>query len=222
MHTRSLFAKAVAVACATLAFSASTASAQAWHYPTLQLPEISTRDFTVLVAGGGDYGTDVVGQWREGFSPDAMFNLDVGLATPGSTTLFLAGAGVGYRFLTANAQTPIDILGTAGIYGAFGSGSEIRIPFGVVAGHRFPLTGSTGALALTPFVSPRLSIDVCASDCNGEGTDLKVNFDIGTGFDITSSFGLRAALTVGGVGPGDSRTSFGIGATYRPNMVTRR
>ena len=222
MHTRSLFAKAVAVACAALAFGASSASAQAWHYPTLQLPEISTRDFTVLVAGGGDYGTDVVGQWREGFSPDAMFNLDVGLATPGSTTLFLAGAGVGYRFLTANAETPVDILGTAGIYGAFGSGSELRIPFGVVAGHRFPLSGSTGALALTPFVSPRLSIDVCASDCNGEGTDLKVNFDIGTGLDITSSFGLRAALTVGGVGPGDSRTSFGIGATYRPNMAPRR
>ena len=136
MHTRSLFAKAVTIACAALAFVASTASAQAWHYPTLQLPEISTRDFTVLVAGGGGYGTDVVGQWREGFSPDAMFNLDVGLATPSSRTLFLAGAGVGYRFLTANAQTPVDILGTAGIYGAFGTGSELRIPFGVVAGHR--------------------------------------------------------------------------------------
>ena len=222
MHTRSMFAKAFTVACAALAFGASAASAQAWHYPTLQLPEISTRDFTVLVAGGGDYGTDVVGQWREGINPDAMFNVDVGLATPGSTTLFLAGVGGGYQFLRANAQTPIDILGTAGIYGAFGSGSEVRIPFGVVAGHRFPLTGSTGALALTPFVSPRLSIDFCASSCNGQGTDLKVNFDIGTGLDITSSFGLRAALTVGGVGPGDSRTSFGIGATYRPDMAPRR
>ena len=38
MHTRSLFAKAVAIACAALAFGASTASAQAWHYPTLQTP----------------------------------------------------------------------------------------------------------------------------------------------------------------------------------------
>ena len=221
MHTRSLLAKTAAAVSAALVFVVSSASAQAWHYPTLQLPEISNRDFTVLVAGGGDYGTDVVGQWREGINADAMFNADVGIATPGSTTLFLAGVGGGYRFLRATAETPIDILGTAGIYGAFGTGSEIRIPFGIVAGHRFALTGGTGALALTPFVSPRLSIDFCASDCNGAGTDLKVNFDIGTGFDITSSFGLRAALTVGGVGPGASRTSFGVGATYRPNMAPR-
>src|SRR6478672_10087405 len=103
MHTRSMFVKTLAVAGAALLFGASGASAQAWHYPTLQLPEISTRDFTVLVAGGGDYGTDVVGQWREGINTDAMFNLDVGLATPGSTTLFLAGAGLGYQFLRANA-----------------------------------------------------------------------------------------------------------------------
>ena len=65
MHTRFSFAKTFAVACAAIVLGASAASAQAWHYPTLQVPTISSRDFSVLVAGGGDYGTSFVGQWRE-------------------------------------------------------------------------------------------------------------------------------------------------------------
>lgn len=219
MHTRTLFAKSIAITAAALMFGVSTVSAQAWHYPTLQTPDIATRDFTVLVAGGGGYGTDVVGQWREGLASDVMVNFDVGIATPGSTTLFLAGAGVGYTLLKATEQMPIDLMLTGGLYGAFGDGSLIRIPVGVVAGHKFPLAG---ALSVTPFVSPRLSIDACASSCHGEGTNLKVNFDIGASLDVTSSFGLRTALTVGGVGAGSSETSFGIGATYRPNMAPRK
>ena len=219
MHKGSLFAKAVAVACAALAFGASTASAQAWHYPTLQTPEISPRDFTILVAGGGDYSTSVVGQWREGLASDVMFNLDVGLATPGDRTLFLAGAGLGYTLMKATQEVPIDLMLTGGLYGAFGTGSLVRIPVGVVAGHRFPLASG---LAITPFVSPRLSVDICASDCGGEGTDLKLNFDIGGRLDVTHTVGITAALTVGGVGDGPSQTAFGIGLTYRPNMAARR
>jgi hypothetical protein len=219
MHTRSLFAKSVAVACAALAFGASTASAQAWHYPTLQTPEISTRDFTFLVAGGGDYGTSAVAQWREGFAPDFMANFDVGVATPTDNTKFLAGAGLGYSLMRSTQQTPIDLLLTGGLYGAFGSQSFVRIPVGVVVGHRFPLASN---LALTPFVSPRLSVDVCASSCGDIGTDLKLDFDLGASLDVTSSIGIRAALTIGGVSAGDSQTAFGIGLTYRPNMAPRR
>lgn len=226
MHTRSLFAKAVAIACAALAFGASAAQAQAWHYPTLQTPEISTRDFTFLVAGGGDYGTSAVAQWREGFAPDLMFNLDVGVATPTDATKFLLGGGLGYSLMRSTQETPIDLLLTGGLYGAFGSQSFIRIPVGVVVGHRFPMASN---LALTPFVSPRLSVDVCASDCHpagndvsGIGTNLKLDFDIGASLDVTSSLGIRAALTIGGVSSGDSQTAFGIGLTYRPNMAPRR
>jgi len=219
MHTRSLLAKAVVVAGAALALGANAVSAQAWHYPTLQTPEISTRDFTFLVAGGGDYGTSAVAQWREGFASDFMANFDIGVATPTDNTKFLAGAGLGYSLLRSTQETPIDLLLTGGLYGAFGTQSFIRIPVGVVAGHRFPLAG---ALALTPFVSPRLSIDACASDCYGIGTDLKLDFDLGASLDVTSSIGIKAALTIGGVSSGDSQTGFGIGLTYRPNMAPRR
>jgi hypothetical protein len=219
MHTRSLFAKSFTIACAAVAFGASTASAQAWHYPTLQIPEISSRDFTFLVAGGGDYGTSAVAQWREGLAPDVMVNFDVGVATPTDNTKFLAGAGLGYTLMRSTKETPIDLLLTGGLYGAFGDQSFVRIPVGVVAGHRFPLSGG---LSLTPFVSPRLSVDVCASQCGNIGTDLKLNFDIGAALDVTRTIGIRAALTVGGVSAGESQTAFGIGLTVRPNMAPRR
>jgi hypothetical protein len=227
MRIRSLFAKTFTAACAAVVLGASSAAAQAWHYPTLQTPDISTRDFTFLVAGGGDYGTSGVAQWREGIAPDVMVNFDVGIATPTDNSKFLVGAGLGYGLLKATQETPIDVILTGGLYGAFGSQSFVRIPFGAVVGHHFPLAGN---LVLTPFVAPRLSIDVCASDCDlfvdGErvdhiGTDLKLNFDLGASLDVTKTVAVRAALTIGGVSAGDSRTSFGIGLTYRPNMAPR-
>ncbi len=219
MRTRFMFAKTFSIACAAIAVGAGAASAQAWHYPTLQVPTISSRDFSVLVAGGGDYGTSFVGQWREGIAPDVMVNFDVGLATPGNRTLFLAGAGLGYTLMKSTEEVPIDLMLTGGLYGAFGDGSLVRIPVGVVAGHYFPLSGG---LAVTPFVSPRLSVDICASNCGNEGTDLKLNFDIGARLDVTKTIGVTAALTVGGLGNSPSRTSFGVGVVYRPNMVPRR
>jgi hypothetical protein len=216
MRTRSLFVKTIFAASAAVLLSAGSASAQAWHYPTLQVPTISPRDFQVLVAGGGDYGTSFVGQWREGLASDVMLNFDVGLATPTDNTLFLVGAGLGYTVMKSTQEVPIDLMLTGGVYGAFGDFSIIRIPVGVVAGHSFPLSGG---LAVTPFLSPRISVDVCASDCGGEGTDLKLNFDIGARLDVTRSIGITAALTVGGIGDAPSRTSFGMGVVYRPNVV---
>ena len=219
MHTRSLFVKTLAAACAAVALGAASASAQAWHYPTLQTPDISIRDFTFLVAGGGDYGTSAVAQWREGLASDVMVNFDVGVATPTDNTMFLVGAGLGYSLMKATRETPIDLLLTGGLYGAFGDQSFVRIPVGVVAGHHFPLAGD---LVLTPFVSPRLSVDVCASQCGNIGTDLKLNFDLGASLDVTKSFAIRTALTVGGVSAGNSQTAFGIGIVIRPNMAPRR
>lgn len=220
MRTSLSFTKALIVAGSAIVLGACGASAQAWHYPTLQTPDIATRDFTFLVAGGSSlYGTSGVAQWREGITPDFQFNVDVGFASPGSTTLFLAGAGVGYGLMKSTPETPIDLILTGGLYGAFGTGSYVRIPVGVVAGHRFPLSG---AMAITPFISPRLSVDVCASDCGTAGTDLKLNFDIGASLDVTRSIAIRSALTVGGIGVMPSRTSVGIGLVYRPNMAPRR
>ena len=228
MRTRSLFANRIAIACAVVALSAGSASAQAWHYPTLQTPDISTRDFSFLVAGGGDYGTSAVAQWREGLAPDVMVNFDVGVATPTDNTMFLAGAGLGYSLMKATQETPIDLILTGGLYGAFGDMSFVRIPVGVVVGHHFPARGRHGSHAVRVAAPVRgylrelVRLRAQRLPSAHTGTDLKLNFDIGASLDVTKTIGIRAALTIGGVSDGNSQTAFGIGLVYRPNMAPRR
>lgn len=206
-------------AAAALVLAAVPAGAQAWHYPALQPPAISSREFNFAVAGGGSYGTTGVAQWREGIGPDTHLAFDLGFASPTGTTYFLIGAAVGQRLIRASQQTPIDMILTGGLYGAFSSNfSVVRLPIGVSVGHRFPLQGG---MALTPYAAPRLSIDVCASSCNGTGTDLNVNFDMGLDWEINRTLSMRGALTVGGVSDGPSKTGFGFSLAFHPQTMQR-
>ena len=219
---RSSTSSLVTALCAGVALlvSAGSAGAQAWHYPALQPPTISSREFNFAVAGGGSYGTTGVAQWREGVGPDTHLAFDLGFASPSGTTYFLLGAGVGQRLMRASENTPIDVILTGGLYGAFSSDfSVVRLPIGVSVGHRFPLQGG---MALTPYAAPRLSIDVCASSCNGTGTDLNVNFDMGLDWEINRMLSMRGALTVGGVSDGPSKTGFGFSLAFRPQAVGGR
>jgi len=218
-HRTSTFIAALVAAAASITL-AGRVNAQAWHYPAFQLPSISTREFNFAVAGGGDYGTAGLVQWREGIGPDTHIGFDLGFDSPsGGSTLFMIGSAIGQRLVHATTQTPIDLILTGGIYGAFSSDiSYIRLPIGVVAGHTFPLQSG---MALTPYAAPRLSIDACVSDCHGLGTDLNVNFDLGLDWQINQILSLRGALTVGSVGAGPSKTGFGLGLAFRPATVRR-
>lgn len=218
-HSKSTLIGAL-TACA-LVFCVPAARAQAWHYPAFQPPVVSVREFNFAVAGGGDYGTTGLFQWREGLSPDTHLGFDFGFDSPsGGSTLVLLGGAIGQSLMHATQQTPIDLMLTGGIYGAFSSDySVVRLPIGVSVGHRFPLQGG---MALTPFAAPRLSIDVCASHCFGEGTNVNVNFDMGVDWDITSILALRGAFTVGAVGAGPSKTGFGLGLAFHPSGTLHR
>lgn len=223
MHKRSSILTAALAAGAAVVLTSSAAHAQAWHYPAFQPPTIVQREFNFAVAGGSDYGTTGIFQWREGIGMDTDFNLDVGFASPsGASTGFLIGAGIGQQVLRSTDEMPLDMVLTGGLYGAFASdGSVIRLPIGVSVGHRFPIQGTQ--MAITPFAHPRLSVDVCASDCAGVGTKLKVNFDFGADYEVTRMLSLRAAVTVGGVSDGPSQTGFGFGLAFRPaGLRTRR
>ena len=103
---------------------------------------------------------------------------------------------------------------------SLGPSADARIPLGVSVGHRFPIEGTK--TAITPYVHPRLSLDACVSDCGPIGTDLKVNFDVGADFEATRVLSLRGALTVGGVGAGDSKVGFGFGLVFHPATLSRR
>ena len=219
MNRRTSTFIAVLVAAAASTTLTGRANGQAWHYPAFQTPEVSTREFNVAVAGGGDYGTTGLVQWREGIGPDTHIGFDLGFASPsgGGSTGFLIGAGIGQQLVRSTQDMPIDLMLTGGLYGDFSSDvGFLRIPIGVVAGHRFALQHG---MALTPYAAPRLSIDACVSSCNGEGTDANVNFDIGLNWDVNTMLALRGALTVGAVGAGPSQTGFGVGLVFRPATV---
>ena len=216
-RTSSLVAALVA-GVATIS-TAAGANAQAWHYPAFQPPTIATREFNFAIAGGGDYGTSGLFQWREGIGPDTHFSLDVGFADPdGGDAGFLIGGGLGQRILRSTPDTPLDVIFTGGVYGEFGgTPSFVRIPIGAVVGHRFPIEGSK--TAITPYVHPRVSLDACVSDCFGLGTKVKLNFDLGADFEVTQKLSLRGAILIGGVSSGDSQAGFGFGVAFHPGKT---
>lgn len=197
--------------------------AQGWAYPSFQPPRVMNREFNFGVADAGDAGTSLIFQWREGLSNRSQLGLDVGFADPegkGNGKLVLGGQ-YGYLFTQGNAEMPLDFLGTAGIGFAFGDGGNlVRIPLGVSIGHRFPLDEG---FAVTPYVHPRASIDVC-SDCGSSGgneTDLGIDFDIGANFEVTKQLSFRVSVLFGGSDTFGDSNGFGLSLAWSPPQLSK-
>ena len=208
----------LAFACTVIA--AAPIAAQGWNYPSFNHPQIMSREFNFGLADGGDYGTALVFQWREGFGIRTEMKLDVGFADPDdSDAYFIVGAGLGQRLAVATPDMPLDLVLTAGLYGAFGDVNLFRVPVGLSVGHRFPLEG---AMAVTPYVHPRVSIDFC-SDCPGDDdSDISINFDLGADLELSRQLSLRfAALFAGGDLFGDD-DGFGVSIAWRPAALSPR
>lgn len=195
------------------------AGAQAANYPSLQLPTASVRDYTAAIASGS--GTLAVFQWREGTSSDMHLGLDVGVADySGSNNLNLfVGGSLGRELMRSAGEQPLDIMLTAGAGAGFGGGSTIfRVPVGVSIGHTF---GLEQGMSLTPYVHPRLSIDIC-DDCGSDGdnrSEVSLNFDLGVNFQVNRQFGVRAAASFSGSDFfGDD--SFALGFNWTPSLLS--
>jgi hypothetical protein len=197
--------------------------AQAWAYPSFQPPRVINREFNFGVADAGDAGTSLIFQWREGLSNRSQLGLDVGFADPKAkgNGKFVLGGQYGYLFTQGNAEMPLDFLGTAGIGFAFGDGGNlVRIPLGVSIGHRFPLDQG---FAITPYVHPRASIDIC-SDCSSGGgneTDLGIDFDIGANFEVTKQLSFRVSALFGGSDTFGDSDGFGISLAWSPPQLSK-
>jgi len=209
----------LAFACSVLA--AAPVAAQGWNYPSFRHPQIMSREFNFALADGGDAGTALLFQWREGFGIGTELNLDVGFADPDvGDSYFIVGGGFGRRLAAATTDMPLDLLLTAGVYAALGDPNVVRVPVGVSVGHRFPLEG---AMAVTPFVHPRVSIDFC-SNCfeGGDDTELSINFDLGVDLELSRQLSLRfAALFAGGDRFGED-DGFGISLAWKPAGLSPR
>jgi hypothetical protein len=211
---------------ATLVFCMpAIARAQAWAYPAFQPPRVINREFNFGVADAGDAGTSLIFQWREGLTPRTQLSFDVGFADPDGNSngkLLLGGQFAG-MLTEAKQELPLDFLLTGGLNFAVGDGSDlIRVPFGVSVGHRFPLDEG---FAITPYVHPRLSLDIC-TDCSGEdrnesSTDLGIDFDLGVNFEVTRSLSFRVSAQFGGSDDFNDSDGFGISLAYAPAGLSR-
>ena len=201
------------------------AQAQAWAYPAFQPPRVMNREFNFGIADAGDAGTTLVFQWREGLTPRTHMSFDGGFADPDGRDngKLLLGAQFGYLLAAASAEMPLDFLGTAGVNFAVGEGADlVRIPFGVSLGHRFPLDEG---FAITPYIHPRLSLDIC-TDCSGEDfdesdTDFGIDFDLGVNFEVTRQLSFRVSGTFGGSDALGDSDGFGISLAWTPVALSR-
>lgn len=183
--------------------AAAPLGAQAYVYPALQPSRIAEREYNFALADiGNGGGTGLVFQWREGLgNPKLQFTLDAGLADPdndAADTRLLIGGGLAYQLATASTEMPFDIVLAGGL--GFSTGDDIttmRLPFGAVFGHRFPLEGN---LAITPFVHPRLSFDRISFPSGSpvdSDTDTNLNVDIGANFEFKPQMAVRFAAVLG-------------------------
>ena len=210
-------------ACAAAFVFPAAAGAQAWAYPAFQPPRVINREFNFGVGDAGHAGTSLVFQWREGLSPRTQLSFDGGFADPegkGNGKLLLGGQFAGL-FAEPSSDMPLAFLGTVGVNMAIGDGGNlVRIPFGVSIGHRFALDEG---FAITPYVHPRISLDVC-SDCSPDGdneSDLGIDFDLGVSFEVTRQLSFRVSGLFGGSDRFSDADGFGISLAWSPPQLSR-
>ena len=199
------------------------ADAQASNYPSMQVPTVSTRDYTAAVSSGA--GTTALFQWREGWAPRRHWQLDAGLIDrKGSDALSLfVGGGIGQEIARARGDQPLDVLFTAHAGAAFGGGTTVvRIPVGVSIGHTFDLEQG---MAITPYVHPRASLDWASGGGSGSGgsqSEVSLNFDLGVNFRVNAQFAVRAAAAFTGSELAGAQDTFAIGFNWTPAPMSRR
>jgi hypothetical protein len=220
--TRAFVRSAAAVTAVALSLLAPAAvRAQALSHPALQVPTVSERDYTAALVGSR--GTMLLFQWREAIGDELHGGLDLGLYDPnrasGNTALFFAG-NLGKQLARARGDQPLDVLLTAGAGVSIADGrTSFRLPVGASIGHTFALDEG---MAITPFVHPRASIDLCSS-CSPRGrseTDVSLNFDVGASFDFSRQLSARVSALFSGSDyfGGDA---IAIGLTWTPAGLRR-
>lgn len=207
---------------AALVLAPTALQAQALNYPALQIPSVSERDYSGAAVGSN--GTMLMFQWREGISSDMHWGLDVGLYDPSfagaKTALFFAG-NLGYDLIRATEDQPLDMLLTAGAGFSVANGrTSVRLPIGLVLGHRFELDRG---MAVTPFVHPRLSVDICSScSVNGRSqSDVSLNFDVGGSFEVNQYLSVRLSALFSGAEQYGSDNALAVGLTWTPTGLRR-
>ena len=198
------------------------AQGQSYTYPSFQLPTLVEREYNFAAADGGRAGATLLFQWREAVSPLWQLGVDAGLADPdGTASSRLVLGGHAARQLTrATTDMPFDVALTGGVgFSGVNGHNVVRIPVGASVGHRFALDGG---MSVTPFVHPRLSLDLC-NDCKAGDSDRKLNVavDIGGSLQMTEQVALRIAATAGGSDYLGSGNGLGLSVAWTPKGLRK-
>lgn len=181
----------LAIALAALGFSAGTAAAQvAWDSPMLSAPD-GDAGFGVFIIepAGGDLGAMVT--WR---GAPAGFGLRGGLAEDAGDDIALFG-GVDFigNLFRHSADFPLDVSWVLGAGGSVGNNALISIPGGLTLGRSFSGDGIT----FTPYVTPRLVLDVLLADEVEDDTELEFVADLGLDLQFQPNWAVRFGVTLG-------------------------
>ncbi|HWV56994.1 MAG TPA: hypothetical protein VNZ57_05930 [Longimicrobiales bacterium] len=187
------------------------ALAQAWDTPTFLPPRLTEEIGAGLIdPEGADWG--LVGFWRQ---PGPVgFGVRAGFVTGGDAT-FLVGTEFFAPVFPITDREPLAMLWTAGLGGAFGDHTEIRIPVGVTAGVLVPMGAG---LALQPYAHPRAALDLHIVD-DETTAKFRASLDLGADLVVGSQLRLRFAGTF------FEREAWGISASWtglRPVDVVGR
>lgn len=207
--------RTLALAAALLLAPVVPAAAQTIH-PAFQPPRVVAREYNLAVVDS-DFGTGFLGQWQEGMAGGTGFRFDAGLLDADSDDLYLMAGATYLRELNrASDELPLDMLLTVGGHALIGDEFALEIPLGMSLGRRFPLEG---ALAITPFVHPRVALQYVSEGGDGDSeTDLGIAFDVGADFEVSPRLSLRAAFMFGS----DDADAIGIGLAWRPAALSPR
>lgn len=185
---------------------AAPAAAQAWDAPMF-LPPHPGEDLGIYLSKPDNADWGLQGIWRQQGNLNLGVRLGFAQINSGNTSWFL-GAET-YAPIVSGPSTPLDVSWVLGAGASFdGALTWFRLPFGVTVGK----TLHAGRTAITPYVLPRLALDVESVD---NATDTRLNFatDLGVDLRLSPAVKLRFAATL----EADSRRSFqnlGLGLAF--------
>ena len=207
--------------------TATGASAQQWDAPLFFSPypmdDIGLYYISADREAGFDNSSGLKAIWRQ----SGNLNLGVHLGTGDISNIgesILIGAELYGPLASLASSTGLGINWGVGIGAAFGqieSNGSDYIDFSVPVGLSIGMGFGEGSFSVTPFVHPRVSLDVIAITPEGgdEVTETDVGFaaDIGAEVRLGQSFLVRGAYSLG------DRDAFGVGLALRmPRKVIAR
>lgn len=186
--------------------SAYPAAAQSWDSPSFFSPgPHDDLGLYLIDADGGDVG--ILGMWRQS---GGQFDLGIraGIGGRSGDRTVLVGAEFAGDLVTRGQAQPFGVSWLVGAGASFDGTTWLRIPAGVSIGIGIP----GPSFLVTPYVHPRLAIDIFSFDtADGDETNTELNIDVDIGADLRlgDSWTIRIGGTSGEV------DAIGIGFAYR-------